>query len=84
MPVTILKFIWPFLEKYLAKQAATYLQAHRERRLAPSDGAGDEDSVQECPAHPGGVGRTLAFTTLGVAIGSGLGFVVGQLINQDK
>lgn len=88
MPVTILKLIWPFLEKYMAGHAADYLQGRREQRLGLFSEADDEpaesDTPQEKAGRQGNVAQALAFTTLGVAIGSGLGFVIGQRINQDK
>ncbi len=49
MYATILKMAWPYLQRFLASQAAEYLQKQREHRLGLSE---DEEPPVDCSPCP--------------------------------
>jgi hypothetical protein len=81
MLLTILKLLSPLLQRLLAKRLADYLNARRERRLAPLAEAAPLRPDEPAPLSPG---LALRFTLIGVLIGSSLGFVLAYLWQRAK
>lgn len=97
MYITLLKLLWPQVQRLLAQRAADYLQQRRERRLNPpqvalesiDSGAGAESAAQadvlECPPAPTGLSRRNAvwYTLSGVVLGSLIGLILAQIFRRE-
>lgn len=86
MRLTILKIFWPYLEKRLARRAAEYLQTRRERRLGIQRAEEASDQMVETAVEESGGAwpQAILLTTIGLLVGSGLGFVLAHFINQKR
>ena len=97
MYITILKLLWPHVQRLLAQQAADYLQQRREHRLNPPQAASEpidssvaEESVTqadvlECPPAPTGLSSRNAvwYTLSGVVLGSVIGLILAQIFRRE-
>ncbi len=93
---TLLKLLWPHIQRFLAQRAADYLQQRRERRLKQQTGPAPLDSipVEELPDQPevverpgasAGLSRKNAvwYTLAGVLLGSAIGLILAQLFQRE-
>ncbi len=95
MYATIFKIIQPYLLRFLARQAAEYLQKRREQRLSPGE---DEASIpppeaesvseplaMECPPQAGfSSSDAFWFTMSGVLLGGAFGFILAHLTRPEE
>lgn len=96
MQKTILRLMWPYLQRYLAKQAANYLEQRRqlkrqlkeeEARLAElAQDLSPAVSAQpgECPPPPKLLTANAVWYTLsGVLLGSALGLILANVLREE-
>lgn len=92
MQKTILRLVWPYVLRYLAKHGATYLESRRERKrllkLAEMEPATDPVSpdavVSECPPPPpvSKPVRPIWYVLAGVLLGSAIGLMLAKLLRE--
>lgn len=88
-PLKLLWLLLPFAQRYLADRAAGYLQARRDKRLAaqqppPETSDSPQPDDEPPPKSERPVLRAAAFTSLGLLIGTGLGFVLAHFIDPEN
>ncbi len=82
--LSLLKFVWPFFKKPLAKRVADYVQVRRARRLGLDQPDSAADGPKKQAAKPKGTAKlAVAFTSLGLLLGSAVGFIVAQFVDDE-
>lgn len=98
MQKTILRLLWPYVLRYLAKHSAAYLDKRREqkRRLKEAGVAGAEEIAStisspgvasvECPPPRTRLSPTTAvwYVLAGVLLGSAIGLMLAKLWQEEN
>ena len=82
--LSLLNFVWPFFKKPLAKRVADYVQMRRARRLGLDQPGSAPDESKKQAAKPKGTAKlAVTFTSLGLLLGSAVGFIVAQFVEDE-
>jgi hypothetical protein len=90
MYATILKMLWPYLQRYAARRAAAYLEARKERRLEKiKPPAAKDEMAEELPeplAKPSGflANNPVWFLLSGMLLGSALAVALTRLVEPGE
>lgn len=91
MQKTILRLVWPYILRYLAKHGATYLEKRREQKrllklaeLEPEPAPVSPDAaVIECPPPPVSKSvKPIWYVLAGVLLGSAIGLMLARLLRE--
>lgn len=95
MYTTILKLLWPYLQRYLAKRGADYIQSRRERRNQAQQ---EQEEVEILLAQQPELLETIVcpppknlapanavwFTMAGVLLGGALTFILQAILRSNN
>ncbi|MCK6627927.1 MAG: hypothetical protein L6R45_22460 [Anaerolineae bacterium] len=93
MQKTILRLVWPYILRYLAKHGAVYLEKRREqkrlRKAAPAEAVvvppdSPDVAVVEYPPLPQAAPRPIWYVLAGVLLGSAIGLMLAKLLWEKK
>lgn len=97
MQKTILRLMWPYLQRYLAKQTADYLEKRRQQKrqlkeeearlaeLAQNLSPAISAELGECPPSPKLLTANAVWYTLaGVLLGSALAVILANVLREEN
>lgn len=80
MYTTLLRLVWPYLMRFLAGQAADYLERRREQKQTES--ARGDSNVQNPPTQAS-TGNAIWYSLSGVLLGSALSLMLYIILRDD-